>query len=81
MMALARPRSDLAILGGAVGWGLKRNVLDCYKFICRNSQVSNADARFIAGLEDAASWPRRDSYRVTQQGFKHPGKIVREQWS
>jgi uncharacterized protein (DUF2235 family) len=26
----------LAFLGGAFGWGLKRSVLDCYKFICRN---------------------------------------------
>jgi uncharacterized protein (DUF2235 family) len=26
----------LAILGGAFGWGLKRNVLDLYKFLCRN---------------------------------------------
>lgn len=28
----------LAILGGAVGWGLKRNVIDLYKFVCRNYQ-------------------------------------------
>jgi uncharacterized protein (DUF2235 family) len=28
----------LAILGGAFGWGLKRNVLDLYKFVCRNYQ-------------------------------------------
>jgi uncharacterized protein (DUF2235 family) len=26
----------LAILGGAVGWGLKRNILTLYTFICRN---------------------------------------------
>ena len=26
----------LAIAGGAFGWGLKRNVLDLYTFICRN---------------------------------------------
>ena len=26
----------LAIIGGAFGWGLKRNVLDLYKFVCRN---------------------------------------------
>lgn len=26
----------LAILGGAFGWGLKRNVLDLYLFLCRN---------------------------------------------
>ena len=26
----------LAILGGGFGWGLKRNVIDLYKFLCRN---------------------------------------------
>jgi uncharacterized protein (DUF2235 family) len=26
----------LAILGGAFGYGLKRNVIEIYKFICRN---------------------------------------------
>jgi uncharacterized protein (DUF2235 family) len=26
----------LAVLGGAFGWGLKRNVIDLYKFVCRN---------------------------------------------
>jgi uncharacterized protein (DUF2235 family) len=26
----------LAILGGAFGWGLKRNVRELYKFLCRN---------------------------------------------
>src|SRR6266852_5867068 len=26
----------LAILGGVFGWGLKRNVLDIYKFLCAN---------------------------------------------
>ncbi|HML14035.1 MAG TPA: DUF2235 domain-containing protein [Xanthobacteraceae bacterium] len=26
----------LALLGGAFGWGLKRNVIDLYKFVCRN---------------------------------------------
>lgn len=26
----------LAILGGVFGWGLKRNVLNLYKFLCRN---------------------------------------------
>jgi uncharacterized protein (DUF2235 family) len=26
----------LALLGGAFGWGLKRNILDLYRFLCRN---------------------------------------------
>jgi hypothetical protein len=29
----------LAILGGAFGYGLKRNVIDIYKFVCRNYQT------------------------------------------
>src|SRR5262249_61802254 len=32
----------LAILGGAFGWGLKRNVLDLYKFLCRNYSSDEA---------------------------------------
>ena len=31
-----------AILGGAFGWGLKRNVLQLYKFLCRNYQPDSA---------------------------------------
>jgi uncharacterized protein (DUF2235 family) len=31
----------LALLGGAFGWGLKRNILDAYKFICRNYQSTS----------------------------------------
>src|SRR5438105_12535702 len=27
-----------ALLGGAFGWGLKRNLIDLYKFACRNYQ-------------------------------------------
>jgi uncharacterized protein (DUF2235 family) len=35
----------LAVLGGVFGWGLKRNVLDLYKFLCRNYEP---DARIYA---------------------------------
>jgi uncharacterized protein (DUF2235 family) len=31
----------LAILGGAFGWGLKRNVLDLYEFLCRNYKTGD----------------------------------------
>src|SRR3954452_19306800 len=31
----------LAILGGAFGWGLKRNVLALYTFLCRNYHPAN----------------------------------------
>ena len=32
------PFRPLAILGGVLGLGLKRNVLDLYKFLCRNHE-------------------------------------------
>lgn len=32
----------LAAFGGAFGWGLKRNVIDLYKFICRNWESGDA---------------------------------------
>src|SRR6202166_2739148 len=31
----------MAILGGAFGFGLKRNVIDIYKFVCRNYRSSD----------------------------------------
>src|SRR6478735_800615 len=40
----------LAILGGAFGWGLKRNVLDIYKFLCVNYKPQLPQA-FAADLE------------------------------
>ncbi|MFY9835380.1 MAG: DUF2235 domain-containing protein, partial [Xanthobacteraceae bacterium] len=42
----------LAILGGAFGWGLKRNVLDLYKFLCRN--YSEDDEIFAFGFSRGA---------------------------
>ena len=30
------PFKPLAFLGGVIGWGLKRNVIDLYTFICKN---------------------------------------------
>ena len=40
----------LAMLGGAFGWGLKRNVIDLYKFLCRNYKTA-ADYK-VAGATD-----------------------------
>lgn len=31
----------LAILGGVFGWGLKRNVIELYKFLCRNYETDS----------------------------------------
>jgi len=43
----------LAILGGAFGWGLKRNVIDLYKFVCRNYK-SEEDEIFGFGFSRGA---------------------------
>src|SRR5260221_12045198 len=42
----------LAILGGAFGWGLKRNVLDLYKFVCRN--YAEGDRLYVFGFSSGA---------------------------
>lgn len=48
----------LAILGGALGFGLKRNVLDLYTFACRNFQgataTQDADRLFAFGFSRGA---------------------------
>ena len=42
-----------AILGGAFGFGLKRNVIDIYKFACRNYR-SDSDEIFGFGFSRGA---------------------------
>lgn len=55
----------LAILGGAFGYGLKRNVIDIYKFVCRNFRTNaveramrpiklNAKNALFAGCDEGA---------------------------
>src|SRR6476620_12095284 len=46
-----------AILGGAFGYGLKRNVIDIYKFACRNYR-SHLDYQALEGA--AAEAENRD---------------------
>ncbi|MDN7178777.1 DUF2235 domain-containing protein [Caballeronia sp. SEWSISQ10-4 2] len=36
----------LALAGGAFGWGLKRNVIDIYKFLCRNYEPGDQISGF-----------------------------------
>ena len=33
------------LLGGAFGWGLKRNVIELYKFLCRNYEADDTNER------------------------------------
>jgi uncharacterized protein (DUF2235 family) len=48
----------LAVLGGAFGWGLKRNVLDLYMFACRNyvpaGENREADRLYAFGFSRGA---------------------------
>lgn len=61
----------LAILGGAFGWGLKRNVLEAYKFICRNYQI---DSRlYLFGFSRGAFTVRVLTGFILQQGLVPAG--------
>lgn len=46
------------LLGGAFGWGLKRNVIELYKFLCRNysgdGNESNSDKIYLFGFSRGA---------------------------
>lgn len=42
----------LKIIGGAVGWGLKRNVRELYKFLCRNYR--EGDRIYLFGFSRGA---------------------------
>lgn len=47
----------LALLGGAFGWGLKRNVLDLYMFLCRNYRpaITSTPSASVAARSRSAS--------------------------
>ena len=57
----------LAILGGAFGWGLKRNVLQLYKFLCRNYQAESKI--FAFGFSPGAFTIRVLVGLLTQEGL------------
>src|SRR5262245_36517475 len=58
----------LAILGGAFGYGLKRNVLDLYKFACRNRR-SPEDEIFGFGFSRGAFTIRTVTGLILEQGL------------
>ena len=59
----------LAVLGGAFGWGLKRNILDAYKFVCLNY---NTDAKlFLFGFSRGAFTVRVLTAFILEQGLVH----------
>src|ERR1700687_4977464 len=59
----------LAILGGGFGWGLKRNVLNLYKFLCRNYQPG--DEIYAFGFSRGAFTIRVVVGLVLNQGLVH----------
>jgi hypothetical protein len=59
----------LAILGGVFGWGLKRNVLNLYKFLCRNYQPG--DKIYAFGFSRGAFTIRVVIGLVLNQGLVH----------
>jgi uncharacterized protein (DUF2235 family) len=59
----------LAILGGAFGFGLKRNILDAYKFICRNYDHTNGSKIYLLGFSRGAFTVRVLAALIIQQGL------------
>jgi uncharacterized protein (DUF2235 family) len=57
----------LAALGGAFGWGLKRNVLDIYRFACRNYR--EGDDIYGFGFSRGAFTMRLVIALITSQGL------------
>jgi uncharacterized protein (DUF2235 family) len=57
----------LALLGGAFGWGLKRNILDTYKFVCRN--YTSGTRLYMFGFSRGAFTVRVLTAFILQQGL------------
>jgi uncharacterized protein (DUF2235 family) len=83
----------LALIGGAFGWGLKRNVLDLYTFLCWNHQVGDHvygfgfsrgafTIRVLTGLIENQGLVRADSQselrRLATQAFRAYRKNYRD---
>jgi uncharacterized protein (DUF2235 family) len=60
----------LALLGGAFGWGLKRNVLDLYTFLCRN--YDPGDRIFCFGFSRGAFTARVLAGLIVYEGIVNP---------
>ncbi|HZE53122.1 MAG TPA: DUF2235 domain-containing protein [Bradyrhizobium sp.] len=64
----------LALLGGAFGWGLKRNILDAYKFISRNYESATKGAKadsliYLFGFSRGAFTVRVLAAFILEQGL------------
>lgn len=61
----------LAMIGGAFGWGLKRNVIDLYTFLCRNYE--SGDEIYCFGFSRGAFTIRVLTGLIENQGLVHAG--------
>ena len=59
----------LAALGGAFGYGLKRNVIDLYKFVCRNYDGDAGDKFYGFGFSRGAFTIRVVAALIATQGL------------
>jgi uncharacterized protein (DUF2235 family) len=59
----------LAVVGGAFGYGLKRNVLDLYTFLCRNYRKDVGDKIFAFGFSRGAYTIRVITGLIATQGL------------
>ena len=62
----------LAVVGGAFGYGLKRNVLDLYKFACRNFR-HDTDEIYAFGFSRGAFTIRILTGLILEQGLIRAG--------
>ena len=59
----------IAALGGAFGYGLKRNVIDLYKFVCRNHDGDAGDKIYGFGFSRGAFTIRVVAALIATQGL------------
>jgi uncharacterized protein (DUF2235 family) len=59
--------APLAAIGGAFGWGLKRNVLDIYRFACRN--YKEGDDIYVFGFSRGAFTARLVTALIASEGL------------
>ncbi|MGJ4921787.1 phospholipase effector Tle1 domain-containing protein [Bradyrhizobium oligotrophicum] len=59
----------LALLGGAFGFGLKRNILDAYKFVCRNYDHEHGSKIYLFGFSRGAFTVRVLAALMLDQGL------------
>ena len=70
------------ILGGAFGWGLKRNVIELYKFLCRNYKTYGDEAEndkiYLFGFSRGAFTVRIVAGLIAECGLYTKGETERD---